>query len=407
VTATGSPAITHQDGTLAVQAILDGLGQAGQMLASEAVRADQTGTFPERSIELLRRHGLLAAGVPRQYGGSGLGVAALASIASKLGSYCGSTAMIWAMHQVQVACLARCASRERAIADYLRTATSEQHLIASATSEAGIGGDLRRSGAAVLPAGRSAVRLEKQATTVSYAEHADSILVTARSSEHAAPGDQVLVLVPAGRCQLERTSNWNMLGMRGTCSPGFLIKAVVPASHVLPEPFSAIAAQCMVPLSHLLWAATWTGIATDVARRAAASSKERMRTAARAGPASTDPRLGQMYHALAQIRDSLHQFMTDYGGWSAASGHPDDPALDDVRITLRANALKASVSAGAVRTAELALQICGMAGYSEEGKYSVARQFRDLHSAPLMISNSKLDQADSELLLMRETEIHS
>jgi acyl-CoA dehydrogenase len=383
--------------------IMSVLAQAGDALADEAARADRTGTFPERNIELLRRYRLLAAGIPRQYGGHGLDVPALAAIASTLGSYCGSTAMIWAMHHVQVACLARCASSEPVLGGYLSKVASEQHLIASATSEAGIGGDLRRSIAAVMPAGRSTVRLEKRATTVSYGEYADSILVTARSGEHAAPGDQVLVLVPVapcspeGTCSLERTGDWNVLGMRGTCSPGFLIKAVFPKGHVLPEPFSVIASRCMVPLSHLLWSATWTGIAADAARRAAACSKEKMRSAARSGMITADVRLGQMYEGLAQIRGSVHQFAADY---------KDGAELDDVAMTMRANALKASVSSGAVRVAELALQICGMAGYSEEGRYSVTRQLRDLHSAPLMISNSKLDLANSELLLLRDAEIH-
>lgn len=384
---------------LSERAILSLLAQAGDTLADEAARADRTGTFPERNIELLRRYRLLAAGIPRQYGGFGLDVPAQAAIASTLGSYCGSTAMIWAMHHVQVACLARCASSEPVVGGYLGKVASEQHLIASATSEAGIGGDLRRSIAAVMPAGPSTVRLEKQATTVSYAEYADSILVTARSGEHAAPGDQVLVLVPVAHCSLERTGTWNVLGMRGTCSPGFLIKAVFPEAYVLPEPFSVIASRCMVPLSHLLWAATWIGIAADAARRTTAYSKEKMRSAARSGTIAADVRLGQMYQGLAQIRGSLRQFAADY------CDRQDGAELDDVVMTMRANALKASVSAGAVRVAELALQICGMAGYSEEGRYSVTRQFRDLHSAPLMISNSKLDLANSELLLLRESEI--
>lgn len=376
--------------------IMSVLTQAGDALADEAARADRTGTFPERNIELLRRYGLLAAGIPRQYGGQGLDVPALAAIASTLGSYCGSTAMIWAMHHVQVACLARCASSEPVLGGYLSRVASEQHLIASATSEAGIGGDLRRSIAAVMPAGQSTVRLEKRATTVSYGEYADSILVTARSGEHAAAGDQVLVLVPVAQCSLERTGDWNVLGMRGTCSPGFLIKAVFPKCHVLPEPFSVIASRCMVPLSHLLWSATWTGIAADAARRAAACGKQKTRSAARSGMITADARLGQMYEGLAQIRGSVRQFAADYS---------DGAELDDVAMTMRANALKASVSSGAVRVAELALQICGMAGYSEEGRYSVTRQLRDLHSAPLMISNSKLDLANSDLLMLREAEI--
>jgi acyl-CoA dehydrogenase len=400
MTAADIPALRHASGPPPPAAALEAIGGAHEVLTSEAVRADRTSTFPEASIGALRRLALLSAGIPAAYGGGGYPPDALVPVAAKLASFCGSTAMIWAMHQIQVACLARCAPDEPAIAAYLRAAACEQHLIASVTSEAGIGGNLRRSKAALVPAAGSLLALEKHATTVSYAERADSFLITARRDEQAAPADQVLVLARADQVRLERTGDWNMLGMRGTCSPGFVVRAAVPASHVLPEPFGTIAGRCMVPLSHLLWAAVWTGIATDAVRRATSFSRVKMRSAARSGTAAPDPRLGQMYTGLAGIRDSLHQFAGAYTRWEEAADG------DDTGMTIRANALKMSVSTAAVRVAELALEVCGMAGYSEEGPYSVARHLRDLYSARLMISNSTLNGVTSELLLLREVELH-
>lgn len=402
MTTSDTPAVTRDTMLLSAQAALDIVTRSGAVLAREAIRADQAGCFPEQSVELLRRHGLLAAGVPRQYGGHGLDAESLTAIARRLAGYCGATAMIWAMHHIQVACLARCAPAAPAVADYLSAVAREQHLIASVTSEAGIGGDLRQSRAALMPADEGTVRLEKHATTVSYGAQAGSFLITVRRDERAAPGDQVLVLVPATHARLKQTGAWNMLGMRGTCSPAFLVSAVIPLSYVLPEPFASIASRCMIPLSHLLWSAVWTGIAADAARRAAAYSRTATRSAARSGSYAADPRIGQMYLRLAQIRDSLHRFSADYARWD----RPDGDA-DDVEVAIRANALKASVSTGATSVAELALQICGMAGYSEEGEYSVARQLRDLHSASLMISNAKLDLANSQLLLLRAGEFRS
>lgn len=399
MTTTGTPAVGHNK-PLTLPTVLEAIEAAREVLTQEAVRADRTSTFPERSIDVLRRLTLLSAGIPRAYGGHGFPPGALVPVAIKLGTYCGSTAMIWAMHHIQVACLARCVPQQPVIARYLRDAAREQHLIASVTSEAGIGGDLRRSNAALTPAGESSVNLEKRATTVSYGECAQSFLITVRRDELAAPADQVLVLVRADQARLERTGNWNMLGMRGTCSPGFVIRAVIPASQVLSEPFGSIASRCMVPLSHLLWAATWTGIATDAVRRATSFSRARMRSAARSGPGAPDPRLGQMYTGLARIRDSVHQFASEYAQRDSVNNG------DDVGMTVRANALKLSVSTEAVRVAELALEICGMAGYSEEGSYSVARHLRDLYSARLMISNSTLNSVNSELLLLREVELH-
>jgi acyl-CoA dehydrogenase len=56
------------------------------------------------------------------------------------------------------------------------------------------------------------------------------------------------------------------------------------------------------------------------------------------------------------------------------------------------------VSHDTVRIAELALEIAGMAGYSEVGEFSVGRQLRDLYSARVMISNDRLNAVNSELL---------
>ena len=58
--------------------------------------------------------------------------------------------------------------------------------------------------------------------------------------------------------------------MRGTCSPGFVVRAEFAAEQVLPTPFSRVAAESMVPVSHILWSHLWLGIATDAFDRARA-----------------------------------------------------------------------------------------------------------------------------------------
>jgi len=87
------------------------------------------------------------------------------------------------------------------------------------------------------------------------------------------------------------------------------------------------------------------------------------------------------------LKDSIRQFAADYAGDPAGRG-----------ITVRANALKMQVSVDAVRIAERAIEVCGMAGYSELGEFSVCRHLRDLYSARLMIANDRLNAVNSELL---------
>ena len=58
--------------------------------------------------------------------------------------------------------------------------------------------------------------------------------------------------------------------MRGTCSPGFVVRAEFDAGQVLPTPFPVVATESMVPVSHILWSHIWLGIATDAFDRARA-----------------------------------------------------------------------------------------------------------------------------------------
>ncbi len=254
-----------------------------EVAAAHALDVDREARFPHEAIEALRAVGALGAGVPQAFGGPGANIEAVALACFELGRSCAATAMIFAMHQTQVLTLVRHAERDTWIADHLQRIATEQRLVASATSEVGTGGDLGRSVAALLegPEGRS---FEKHAPTVSYGAQADDLLVTLRRSDEAEPGDQVAVLVRGDQIDLEPTGVWDPFGMRGTCSPGFVIRATCHDQQVLPAPFAQIAAESMTPLSHVLWSHVWLGIATDAFDRA----REAVRVNARRQPESGD-----------------------------------------------------------------------------------------------------------------------
>jgi acyl-CoA dehydrogenase len=86
------------------------------------------------------------------------------------------------------------ARRSQYFQNYLRQLVDRQWLIASATTELGVGGDLRSSICAVEATG-DRFRLVKKAPVISYGEQADQILVTSRRAPEAASSDQVHVLV--------------------------------------------------------------------------------------------------------------------------------------------------------------------------------------------------------------------
>src|SRR5262249_54065029 len=122
--------------------------------------------------------------------------------------------------------------------------------------------------------------LEKQAPVISYGDAADAILVTSRSSENAARNDQAMTLVRKEDVNLRRLSDWDTLGFRGTCSPGYELKSIGNAEQVLPVPYAEIHSRTMHPFSHIVWASLWCGIATDAMNRA----RQFVRTEARKNP---------------------------------------------------------------------------------------------------------------------------
>ncbi|MFI7230570.1 acyl-CoA dehydrogenase family protein [Nonomuraea angiospora] len=359
-------------------------------IASHADQVDKDAVFPEASISALTQTGLFKAALPEHLGGLGLDTPAMAEIGRTLGRACGSTAMIWAMHQVQVACVARHLGPEGgSAAKLLASIVGGGGLVASVTTELGVGGNLRESRASCVVRG-DRVRLTKDAPTVSYALMADAFLITARRNPGAAPGDQVLVLATKDQTELQNVGEWNVMGMRGTRSPGCRIVVDVAADQVITTPFAEVAARTMVPLSHILWSSVWIGIAEEAADRAI----RRLRHTRRNGKqdAGADARLafiGERLDALdGLLRLVMHNYETEAG----------QPTTD---LSIQVNNLKLAASTETVKIAETALEICGMPGYQEHSESSVARMLRDLYSARLMISNSRLLETNSTAMLMR------
>src|SRR5205823_4911795 len=103
-------------------------------------------------IAALREERALSAFIPTELGGAGVSMEAVAAACVELGRACGASAMVFAMHQIQVITIARHLRDAPWFESYLADVSSEQRLLASVTSEVGTGGDMGRSVAAVTPA---------------------------------------------------------------------------------------------------------------------------------------------------------------------------------------------------------------------------------------------------------------
>ena len=152
------------------------------------------------------------------------------------------------------------------------TLVAEQRLIASVTSEVGTGGDMGRSVAAVTPADDGPLHASRSRRRRS-ATAPTPTTCSRRCAAHPTPS-------PATRSPCCTRADQTTLEPHGHLGPAGDARHVLarlrrrapssPPEQVLPTPFSTVAAESMVPVSHILWSHLWLGIATDAFDRARA-----------------------------------------------------------------------------------------------------------------------------------------
>jgi acyl-CoA dehydrogenase len=369
---------------------------AREVAAPNAADVDREARFPVEAIDALKEIGGLSALIPEALGGQGIPFGEVATACFELGQCCGAAAMVFAMHQIQVSSIVRHLEDAPWFEEYLRRVATEQRLIASATSEVGTGGELGKSVAAVVHEEDGACSFEKKAPTVSYCSAADDVFTTLRRSPDSDPGDQVVALTHKEQMTFEQTGTWDPLGMRGTCSPGFVLRARFPASQILSVPFQRIASETMVPVSHILWSHLWLGSATDAFERARAFVRAQARPSADGPP----PAAIRLSHLLAELSLLRAEVVCGLQEFLEIADEPGRARLATLATALRFNTLKIAASEQAPRVCEGAMGVCGIVGFKNDTPYAVGRQLRDTMSARLMITNERIHQTNAGLLLI-------
>jgi len=359
-----------------------------------AADVDREGRFPREAFDALREARLLSAPMSTGVGGAGWGVERVVDLTRRLGRGCGSTALVYAMHAGQVICLDRHAGRGAPdLTTLVRRVAEDELLVASSTTEIGIGGDVRRSTCHVARE-HGAVVVEKDAPVISYAREADVVLVTARRDAEAQPTDQVLLACPAADLELERTTGWDTTGFRGTCSEGFRLRARTAAGHVLPVPYAEISARTMLPASHLFWAAAWLGIADaarDAARRAVTRSARRR--GGDTGPATL--RLAELTATWQKLVGVVEHGIALVHAQEAAPG-----LVERAGHTMAVNSVKVNAAELVAEIAVHALKIVGIDGYRRDHEASLDRVVRDALGATLMVNDDRILGNNAGLALM-------
>ena len=376
----------------AAVASIPGLPEAVKAAADAADDVDRKSRFPSETINLVKEARLLSCSFPLALGGRSYGISELAVIARALGGACSSAGMVFAMHHAQALSLAHHANTGPNSHLTSRIAADES-LLASATTEITTGGDVRSSTCAVISEGGEIV-LEKNAPVISYAEYADYICTTARRGPDSPPNDQVLVVCPAGDTVLEMSKPWDVLGFRGTCSPGYILRTRTSADNVVAVEYAKISETSMLPVSHTLWSSVWLGIADAALNKARRATREQVRKGGNQG-APQAAKLADLIVKHQNLEAVVMREVNRYEGFLNS-----DRSEPTVGFTIAMNNLKLASSTAVVDIVTGALQLIGINGYREDHPLSMGRLLRDSFAPQLMVSNDRIRANNAQLALM-------
>jgi acyl-CoA dehydrogenase len=356
---------------------------AADIAKMNAAAVDAEARFPGEAFAEIRKQRLLGIQVPQTLGGEGANIAEIADVCYILGQACSSAALIYAMHQIKMACIVRHAKGNAALERILCRIATEQLLMASSTTEGQSGGNVRSSEAAIEHDGAQ-ITLERKATVISYAVEADGVVTTARRAADAAASDQVLLVLLKADYTLERLQVWDTLGMRGTHSEGFTLRARAAPEQIIPEPYDKIHAQTMVPFAHLLWGSVWAGIAAAATGKAQAF----IRHAVRSSNGQMPPGAAHFTQAVSTLRTLRGVLAANLRSYEAVMS--DEKAISSLEFQATITLTKVQVSELAVATVLSSLRACGLSGYRNDTEFTIGRLLRDVLSAPIMINNDRI-----------------
>ena len=240
-----------------------------------------------------------------------------------------------------------------------------------------------RSSEAAVEHADGRIVLVRDASVISYGAQADAVVTTARRAADADASDQVLVVFEKKNYALEKTGGWDTLGMRGTCSAGFSLKAVGVADQILPVPYGVIHSP-----DH------GADLAPDVGRQLGRHRRRRggpgqeihAQGAARRRACRRACRISpRRWPTCARLRALIAATLNRY----EAIAH-DPKALAAIDFQTAINLLKVDASEMAVQTVMNAMRATGLSGYRNDTDVSIGRALRDILSSPIMINNDRI-----------------
>lgn len=336
--------------------------QLGPVFAQRAAECDETDTFVGENYDALKQAGLIEAGVPKELGGAGHDVDALAGMLRELAHHCSATALALAMHTHQVAIPAWRWTHQKAtpVEPLLKRVAAERIILLTSGGSDWVAG----SGKAEKVDGGFRITARK---VFSSAAPVGTLLMTSAVWEGDGDGPQVLHFgIPMNSPHVKIVPVWKTLGMRGTGSHDVLIDGhVVPDAAVALKrkagewhPVFQVIAMVAIPIIYSVYVGVAES-ARDIALELARKRRPDAHVIDLVGRMDTELRGAQLAHAamLAAVR----------------ANKPGPETTNEVMIG------RTLVARHAIAAVELAMEAAGGAGFYRAA--GLERRFRDIQGA--------------------------
>jgi len=335
----------------------------GQDFAKHAAEMDETDTFVGEHYDALKAAGLVEAGVPKELGGGGHDVDALAAMLRELARHCSATALAFSMHTHQVAIPAwRWVHQKAPVEPLLKRVAAERIIL------------MTSGGSDWVPGGGKAEKVEggfRITARKVFASGAPvgNLLMTSAvwDNEGGSEGPQVLHFgIPMNSPNVRIVPIWKTLGMRATGSHDVMIEG-----HVVPDAGIALKRKAgewhlvfhtIVMIAIPLIYSVYLGVAEsarDIALELARKRRPDPHTTELAGKMETALRGAQLGHASMMA--------------AARSSKPGPETTNEVMIG------RSLVASHAIAAVDLAMETAGGAGFYRAA--GLERRFRDIQGA--------------------------
>lgn len=343
-----------------------------EIIAPRAESIDRDAVWPVDGIRALQAAGLGGLVLPRDVGGYGHGLFAVARMCEELGKVCPSTGISFGMHLVGSAVLAAKATDPQR-ARYLEPIARGEHLTTLALSEPGTGSHFYIPETRLARADKGYVASGTK-SFVTNGSHADSYVVSVASADRGL-GEFSCVLVDKDAPGLSWGEQWAGWGMRGNSARTATLDNVrLGPDALLGEEGDEIwyVFNVVAPYFLMAMSGTYLGLAQSALEEARTHLQRRTHSHSGASLSEStvvQHQLGTLWAQVFRTRTLVHE-----AARMGDAAHPD--------ALLALCSAKAEVAAAAVQVAEQVMTLLGGRGYANESR--IQRLYRDARAAHVM-----------------------